>query len=179
MTLTRRGLFAGIALVATAPAEPAGYRQGDYRAPTPRTLNGIPALSTQEAAHLWKAGTGIFIDTLPRPPRPPGLPPATIWQPKPRYDIPGSIWLADTGYGELPAIMAVWFASALHHASNHQRDRILVFYCLANCWMSWNAAKRAEALGYTNVQWYSDGTDGWTEAGLPVELREPLPRPAE
>ena len=58
---------------------------------------------------------------------------------------------------------------------NH--DRMLVFYCLANCWMSWNAAKRAIALGYTHVAWYPDGTDGWAADHLPLELRPPPQRP--
>jgi rhodanese-related sulfurtransferase len=40
--------------------------------------------------------------------------------------------------------------------------------------MSWNAAKRAIGLGYRNVIWYPDGTDGWAAAGLPLERREPL-----
>jgi rhodanese-related sulfurtransferase len=45
--------------------------------------------------------------------------------------------------------------------------------------MSWNAAKRAAALGYTQVDWYSDATDGWAARDLPLELREPVPRPAQ
>jgi rhodanese-related sulfurtransferase len=41
--------------------------------------------------------------------------------------------------------------------------------------MSWNAAKRALSYGYTNVDWYSDGTDGWQEAGGMVDSVRPLP----
>ena len=52
-----------------------------------------------------------------------------------------------------------------------------MFYCLANCWMSWNAARRAIALGYRNVAWYPDGTDGWAAQHLPLEPRIPMPRP--
>jgi len=52
-----------------------------------------------------------------------------------------------------------------------------VFYCLASCWMSWNAAKRALELGYTNVAWYPEGTDGWADQGLPLEGRVPMARP--
>jgi rhodanese-related sulfurtransferase len=38
--------------------------------------------------------------------------------------------------------------------------------------MSWNAARRLRALGYTDVRWLAEGTDGWREAGLPlVEAR--------
>ena len=37
--------------------------------------------------------------------------------------------------------------------------------------MSWNAAKRALALGYAHVAWYPEGADGWAAAGLPLEKR--------
>ena len=40
-------------------------------------------------------------------------------------------------------------------------NRKIVFYCLKNCWMSWNAAKRAKTFGYTQVLWYPGGTEGW------------------
>ncbi len=53
----------------------------------------------------------------------------------------------------------------------------MVFYCLAECWMSWNAAKRAIALGYRQVIWYPEGTDGWAAAGLPLSVTEPEPMP--
>jgi PQQ-dependent catabolism-associated CXXCW motif protein len=43
-----------------------------------------------------------------------------------------------------------------------------VFFCLKDCWMSWNAAKRALSLGYRNVMWFSEGTDGWQELGYPL-----------
>jgi rhodanese-related sulfurtransferase len=42
--------------------------------------------------------------------------------------------------------------------------------------MSWNAAKRALTLGYSDVIWYPDGTDGWTEADLPLAPATPMPR---
>lgn len=181
LRLTRRRLLGGVAVIGVGapPPEPDSYRTSNYRAPTPVTLNGAPALSTEEAARLWKSGAAIFVDTLARPPRPAGLPASTIWHPKPRYDIPGSIWLADTGYGELPAIMEAYFADALRAATGGDHDRTIVFYCLANCWMSWNAARRAEALGYPKSRWYRDGTDGWAAGGLPLTLREPVPRPHE
>ncbi|MBV9249747.1 MAG: PQQ-dependent catabolism-associated CXXCW motif protein, partial [Acetobacteraceae bacterium] len=91
---------------------------------------------------------------------------------------PGSIWLPDTGYGVLAPVMQEYFEHGLQEATSGNRDRTLVFYCLKDCWMSWNAAKRALALGYTHVDWYPDGTDGWAAAGFPMEAREPVPRPA-
>jgi len=46
---------------------------------------------------------------------------------------------------------------------------------MADCWMSWNAGKRALSLGYVHVLWYPDGTDGWAAAGYPLEERNPEP----
>jgi rhodanese-related sulfurtransferase len=40
--------------------------------------------------------------------------------------------------------------------------------------MSWNAAKRALAMGYTNVAWYPEGTDGWEAAALPLQQATPV-----
>jgi rhodanese-related sulfurtransferase len=45
--------------------------------------------------------------------------------------------------------------------------------------MSWNAAKRALALGYSNVAWYPEGTDAWFAALLPLQDATPEPRPGE
>jgi PQQ-dependent catabolism-associated CXXCW motif protein len=159
------------------PPEPADYRMEDYRSPTPATLHGAVVLSTEEAHAYWEQHSAVFIDVLPRPPRPAGLPAATIWRPKPRQDIPASVWLPDTGYGALAPVMEAYFEQGLRRATNNDRDRTIVFYCLANCWMSWNATKRALALGFSHVAWYPDGTDGWAAAGLPMEPRSPEPRP--
>ena len=32
------------------------------------------------------------------------------------------------------------------------------------------------ALGYPDVAWYPEGTDGWQRASLPVEESQPVPR---
>jgi PQQ-dependent catabolism-associated CXXCW motif protein len=167
---------AGEPAVAGVP-EPDGYRLENYRAPTPATLQGVRVVGTDEAEKIWRDHSASFVDVLPRPPRPKNLPEGTLWRDTPRSDIPGSIWLPDTGYGELAPNMAGYFSAGLDKATNGDHARILVLYCLADCWMSWNAAKRARALGYSNVVWYPEGTDGWLAAGLPVQPAEPEPRP--
>src|ERR1700741_1598504 len=85
------------------PAEPDGYRTEDYRSPVPVTLSGARVLTTAEAEKIWRERSGVFIDVLPRPRKPANLPEGTVWRDKPRPDIPGSIWLPDTGYGKLAA----------------------------------------------------------------------------
>jgi PQQ-dependent catabolism-associated CXXCW motif protein len=166
-----------VAAAADPPPEPAEYRMDDYRSATPATLRGAVVLSTAQARADWESHEAVFIDVLPQPPRPVGLPASTIWHPKQRDDIPGSVWLPDTGYGALAPVMQDYFERGLESATGGKRDRPIVFYCLANCWMSWNAAKRALSLGYTRVAWYPEGTDGWAAAGLPLEKRTPVERP--
>jgi PQQ-dependent catabolism-associated CXXCW motif protein len=139
----------------------------------------LKAIDTDEAEKIWRGHSASFVDVMPRPPRPRNLPEGTVWHDRPRSNIPGSIWLPDAGYGELAPSMAAYFADGLEKAAKGDRSRLLVFYCLANCWMSWNAAKRALSLGYPNVAWYRDGTDGWLAANLPLQDAVPEPRPGE
>ncbi len=179
---TGRSLVAAFALAfligaSDTPSEPDGYRMDNYRAPTPAMLRGATVLSTDEAHSHWDKRDAAFVDVLPQVPRPAGLPASTIWREKPREDIPGSVWLPDTGYGALAPVMEQYFEQGLAQVSGGDRDRMLVFYCLASCWMSWNAAKRALAIGYRRVAWYPDGTDGWAADHLPLEIRTPMPRP--
>ena len=159
--------------------EPEGYRLDNYRSPVPATLRGAKVIGTDEAEAIWRSHAASFVDVLPRPPRPRDLPAGTLWRDKPRANIPGSIWLPDTGYGELASSMAGYFADGLDKASHGDRARMLVLYCLADCWMSWNAAKRALSLGYSNIAWYPEGTDGWQAALLPLQDATPEPRPEQ
>jgi len=155
--------------------EPPNYRTQDYRAPTPATLAGARVVTTDDAESLWRDKTAIFVDVLPRAPRPPNLPPGTIWRDRPRSNIPGSIWLPDTGYGEIAPSTENYLRRNLERATSGDRTKLLVIYCLRDCWMSWNAAKRVLAMGYVNVAWYPEGTDGWEDALLPVADSQPVP----
>jgi PQQ-dependent catabolism-associated CXXCW motif protein len=45
----------------------------------------------------------------------------------------------------------------------------IVFFCEgAKCWESYNAALRAEKMGFTRVYWYRGGINTWKAAGLPM-----------
>lgn len=184
----RRRLAAALAAAALAapalaqqqePFEPEGYRTDNYRAPVPATLEGARVLTTAETEAIWRAKSGAFIDVLPRVPKPKNLPAGTVWRDAPRKNIPGSTWLPDTGYGALSQAMDDYFQRGLARASHDDKSALLVIYCLADCWMSWNAAKRALAYGYSNVAWYPDGTDGWERAKLPTEEAQPELRPEQ
>jgi PQQ-dependent catabolism-associated CXXCW motif protein len=155
---------------------PRDYKLDDYKSPTPPVVPGGTPVNTAEAKALWDGNDAIFIDVLPAPIRPPGLAPDQMWAPKPRRDIPGSVWLPDVGRGALNDATDRYFRTNLSRLTHDHFDQAIVIYCLADCWMSWNAVKRAASYGYTKVYWYRDGTDGWSDAGLPVELAHEIPQ---
>jgi PQQ-dependent catabolism-associated CXXCW motif protein len=174
-----RSLVLGLALCAGlsangGPPEPDGYRMDDYRAPTPETVAGAAVLDTDAARKLWESGEAVWIDVLPAPRRPANLPASAPWMPLPHRDIPGSLWLPDIGRGALSPELEGYFRRHIEATTNRRKDAAVVLYCLADCWMSWNAAKRAASWGYTRVFWYRDGTDGWETAKLPMTQTEPV-----
>ena len=159
------------------PAEPESYRMDDYRSPTPETVIGGVVLNTDSAHKLWAKENAVWIDVLPAQRRPANLPPSALWMPLPHRDIPGSVWLPEIGRGALSPQLEAYFRDHLAAATKGRHDAPVVFYCLADCWMSRNAAKRAALWGYTRVYWYRDGTDGWEAAKFPMESAEPVPGP--
>ena len=140
--------------------------------PRPRAGDAAPAPRRSARPSFRRCSRGeapILIDVLPAPRPPEDRAGARLWRAKPRANIPGSVWLPNVGYGELSAEFQAYFANNLARLTDGDRSRRLVFYCQADCWMSWNAAKRAVQSGYGNVVWYPEGTDGWAAAGLPLE----------
>jgi PQQ-dependent catabolism-associated CXXCW motif protein len=158
---------------AAPPLEPTGYRLDEYHGPTPLTVGGRPAIDTAEARRLWEAHEAVFIDVVAAPRRPGSLPAGSIWSPPPHLDIPGSVWLPDSGRGALSPELDAWFRASLVRISATRSAAPLVFYCRTDCWLSWNATKRALEWGYRAALWYRDGSDGWSEAGLPLAQAQP------
>ena len=163
--------FTGPALANPAPPEPDGFRMDDYRAPVPATVRGAAVLHIAAMRDLVARGEAVLIDVLPAPRRPEGIRAETPWLPKPHRSLPGSLWWPDVGRGGLPPSVEARFRQRLQEIAGNP-PRLAVFFCLADCWMSWNAAKRAAAFGF-RAAWFPDGTDGWEAAGLPLEAVEP------
>ncbi len=170
-------LIAGCAAAAADPAvkEPEGYRLSDYRSPVPDTLQGARVVDVDEASELRKRPDVLFIDVYPRPPKPDNLPPGTLWRQPAHQTIAGAVWLPNVGYGVLYPAVEDYFRTRLERLTGGNTGSPLVIFCQRDCWMSWNAAKRALGYGYGNVVWFPEGTDGWDEAGLPLAAAEPLP----
>lgn len=178
--LDNRGRLRGVWAEAPAGgvAEPAGYRMDAYRAPVPATLEGATVLDTAGLRVLMEKERPLLVDVLPKPRKPPGREPGQLWIEPVREHIPGSVWLPNTGYGELSEEFERYFREELVRLTGGERDRPVVFYCDPACWMSWNAAKRAlRELGYRRVYWYPEGVAGWQAAGGAVEAAREIPMP--
>ena len=176
------GLLGGVLLLPHAAAgeciaeEPASYRESEFRAPVPCTLRGGTVLDTAALRALLVARPAVLVDVLPAPRRPAGMGDDVLWLPPVRHSLPGSVWLPNTGFGTLPVEEERYLRHNLAQLTGGDRDAVLVFFCERDCWMSWNAARRAVEWGYGSVYWYPDGTDGWREYGHALERIEPVPR---
>ncbi|WP_199258568.1 PQQ-dependent catabolism-associated CXXCW motif protein [Paracoccus binzhouensis] len=173
--MKRLGAVLAMLLAVAAPAqtlaqvpEPEGFRGEPYRAETPATLAGARVIDAAEAMRLHAQGVP-FIDVLPRQARPEGLPEGTLWNAPPHLSIPGATWLYDTGYDRIAPAEAARLRDGLARLSGGDKAARLVIFCKRDCWMSWNAGKRAVALGYTGVLWFPDGVEGWQEQGGSLE----------
>ncbi|OHC65639.1 MAG: sulfurtransferase [Rhodocyclales bacterium GWA2_65_20] len=156
-------------------ALPEGFRLQHYRAPTPERLPGATVLDSRALQVLMAVHQPLLLDVMAANRVADGEG-GSRWVPAtPRRHLPGSVWLPNVGYGALDPVIEQYFRRQLARLTGGDLDRPLVFYCLRDCWMSWNAARRALAWGHRAVFWYPDGSDGWQEAGLP--LVEAVPEP--
>ena len=191
--MTGRGAVAGMtakpfillvsAFLAVAPvpvlgggvAAPDGYRMAVYRAPTPDALPGAVTVDAAAVAALAGAGA-VLVDVVPAGVT--RLGGAADWVLKEEHrTLPGSVWLPNVGEGRLAPEVEGWYRSWLDRLTGGDRTRPLVIYCKADCWLSWNAARRALAFGHTAVHWYRDGVDGWEESGRPLVVARPAGPP--
>lgn len=171
-----RWLFFCLALICAcvhAVDEPEGYRMDRYDDVVPETLQGATRVSALDIIALQKEQNLTIIDVIPEHRRPDFLPEGQLWIPVPHKGLAGALWLPDVGYGALSDTTETYFKHHLEQASGGNRHHALVFYCRIDCWMSWNAAKRALSYGYSAVYWFADGIEDWVFEDLPLEILTP------
>ena len=179
MRLTLFAILLAVPFLAAASIpEPDGFRMDDYNAPVPVALAGAQVVDAQALAAAMANGT-IAIDVLPASRRPATLPADRPWMPPPRMDVPGSLWWPEVGRGSISTALDAWFRARLAAATGGQTDKAIAFYCKANCWMSWNAAKRAIGYGYKKVLWFPGGAEAWAAAGFALHAGTPETVPAD
>lgn len=178
LNLSIKGLVGTSMLVWSAQVfalvpEPEGYRLENYDAPVPETLQGATRVNAVLVRKLQLELQAIVIDVIPEHRKPDNLPENQVWIPLPHEGVSNAAWLPDVGYGALSPVTLQYFRSNLNSLVEGDPSRPVVFYCRIDCWMSWNAAKRAVSWGYSQVYWFADGIDDWRFEGYPVEILKP------
>lgn len=148
----------------------ASLRLGNLSAPTPREVPGARTIRTAELRERLRAA-----DTAP-----PLL--FDVLGGEQHDSLPGAIWLPGAGRGDaFDDALQAQLARLLRTATKGEADRAMVFFCQGTaCWLSYNAALRAVALGYRQVYWYRGGIEAWLAAGgelAPLRLRWRKPAP--
>ncbi len=146
-----------------------GYRINRMIGEVPRSIDGGVAVGIDELEALVARANPILIDVYDD--RPDLLTRASLGvfaSREPRIQIAGSASLPGLGAGLLSPSESQRLARRLEQLVDGDPTRPIVVYCLAHCWTSWNAARRAIGWGYRNVYWFRDGVEAWRDAGLPV-----------
>ncbi|HBU15127.1 MAG TPA: hypothetical protein DEF16_10190 [Gemmobacter sp.] len=127
-------------------------RPGQFHAPTPILIPGAQVVSTQALADALNSGMRVvLIDVLGG-----------------SYSLPGALMapaLAQGGHFQdrLQQQAGQW----LGQVTGGDASLPVILYCSdPMCWLSYNAALRVVAAGYTNVYWYRGGLHAWQMAGL-------------
>ena len=153
-----------------------GYRIAKYRAPTPATVPHGVVVTTQQLQELINRQNPILVDVQAVAVRPETKEFGISWLPaRERFNLPGSVWLPNVGYGKLDKHMDDYFRNNLQRLTGGDLDCPIVIYCVIDCWMSWNAIRRAASYGYRRLYWYPEGSDGWAARGLILQKAEPVP----
>jgi PQQ-dependent catabolism-associated CXXCW motif protein len=131
-------------------------RQQPYHGPTPLMIPGAQAVRTRELrAMLAGPGSPILVDVLSE---------------EGHVTLAGAVWLSGAGRGAnfVDPVQSL-LAQLLAQLAGGDKNRALVFFCAnSQCWLSYNAALRAVAAGYSKVYWYRGGVEAWIAAGLPT-----------
>lgn len=156
--------------------EPATYRTSDYRSEVPLTVAGAKVIDSAQQLQnfLRKNKDSVLLDAFPAPHKPDNFPTDELWIEPERETLPGALWLANTGLGNLPEELETLLKTQLKQLTSNDKKRNVIIFCEPACWHSWNAAKRAASYGYSNIYWYRQGVTGWQEARFPVTVQQPV-----
>ncbi len=174
-------MIAALLLALAAPADPAlfdpvtGYRIADYRGVISSPPPGVPRIDDIEAAALHDAGKALFIDVTPAAGGHRDADSGTWRLTEPHVTIPGARWFPEAGRGPADPGIDTWFARGVKRLVHGSYRRAIVAFCLADCWMSWNASLKLRRLGYRDIRWYAHGADGWRDMDRPLAPVMPEP----
>lgn len=152
-----------------------GYRIARYQAAVPETPPAGTRVWIDDIDRLVATERTVLLDVSPI--HGAGFDPATgAWRlSKAHQTLPGAVWLPEVGRGAIEPVIASFFATHLARLTDGDKTRAVVIFCNADCWMSWNAMKRAASFGYTNLKWFPEGIDGWRDFDRALVPAVPIP----
>lgn len=156
-----------------------GYRIARQRAPTPDDIPAPVQMVGPEAARTLLQEGALPVDVFGARQSQYDALDGTWLVPETHLSLPGAVWLPETGRGWLDPVMRAYLADTLAARTGGDLGHPLVVFCVADCWMSWNAAQRIAGLGYERVYWFRLGTDGWKDIAAPLEPVVPVPVPLD
>ena len=151
-----------------------GLRIERYRAPTPDDVPGATRVNAQEVKTLLKK-SAVLVDVFGAASSRFDELDDTWLVSKKCESLHGATWLPEVGRGSSGPEMQTYFAANLERLTGGDKKRPLIMFCIADCWMSWNAVQHAAAMGYTRVYWFAEGTDGWLDEGWELVPVDPVP----
>ena len=150
-----------------------GLRISRQRAPTPDDVPGATRVSATEVRAMMETGAVLLDVGAAAQSRYDEL--DGTWLVRGQHEtLPGAVWLPEVGRGTLSPEMQSYLATNIAKLAPDPATPIIVF-CIADCWMSWNATQRLTGLGYANVHWFAEGIDGWLDESWSVEPVSPIP----
>lgn len=141
-----------------------GYRTGAYRSIVPGPPPGVRRIGMMEVARLADTKRAILIDVVPAEGGVRGA--DGHWRlAREESGTPGAHWFPEAGRGVIDPGVERWFLAGVTALRAKQPRAPLIVFCLADCWMSWNAAWRLKRAGFADVRWFAEGADGWRDHG--------------
>lgn len=149
-------------LAKSAVPEPSGYWSGPMHSDTPATVKGAEVIDAQKLAEIKAKQAPVMIDVANMELKPKNFPSNMIWDPR-HLSVPGATWMPGAGSGRTDSGFEDAFKARLLALTGGDKNKPIVTFCHPKRWGSWNAAKRAAALGYTHVYWMPSGAEGWED----------------
>ena len=151
-----------------------GLRIARQRAPTPDDVPGAVRVSAKQTRDI--AGTGAILLDVGAAAQSRYDDLDGTWLVRGQHQsLPGATWLPETGRGILTPEMQSYLRSNIERLIEGDASAPIVVFCIADCWMSWNATQRLTAMGYTSVHWFAEGIDGWLDEGWELAPVDPVP----
>jgi len=154
-----------------------GFRNARYRTPVDRDPAPARRLALVDALRLRPDHDAVFVDVLPAGG---GVRDAASgrWRlAEPHQTIPGAKWYPETGWATVDPTLWSGLLGVVTATRRRHPHWPIILFCRADCWMSWNAARRLALAGVENVWWFAEGIEGWHEAGRPLRATQPEATP--